>query len=93
MFITERKIKITIKIVVCIMCNSLSSKISADNDFLNKIESFITFLNKINKIIDELVYLEDSIAQFYDLTNCFINLQSRVIVLFIAQYIRLQTTF
>ena len=75
------------------MYNSLSCKISADNDFLNKIESFTIFLNKINKMIEELVYLEDSIAHFYDLTNCFINLQSRVIVLFIAQYILLQTTF
>lgn len=93
MFITERKIKIRIKIVVCIMYNSLSCKISADNDFLNKIESFTIFLNKINKMIDGLVYLEDSIAHFYDLTNCFINLQSRVIVLLIAQYILLQTTF
>ena len=62
------------------MCNSLSCKISADNDFLNKIESFTIFLNKINKMIDGLVYLEDSIAHFYDSTNCFINLQSRVVV-------------
>ena len=80
MFIAERKIKIRIDIVVCIMCNSLSCKISADNDFWNKIESFTIFLNKINKMIDELVYLEDSIAHFYGLTNCFINLQSQVIV-------------
>ena len=58
------------------MCNSLSCKISADNDFLNKIESFTIFLNNTNKMINELVYFEDGIAHFYDLTNCFKNLQS-----------------
>ena len=61
LFVTMCRRKRKIKIVLCIICNFLSSTFSVDNDLLNVVDRFAIFLNQINGMIDELVYLEISL--------------------------------